>query len=69
MQEFFFTLLSMWVIYKLFDAFGSGRRSAPSSQQSEPQREGDVKINSSKNTSSKFSEKEGEYVDYEEIKD
>ncbi|HTL83266.1 MAG TPA: hypothetical protein VL651_16240 [Bacteroidia bacterium] len=69
MQEFFFTLVSIWFIYKLFDAFTIKGRSTSASQQQSRPREGEVKINESKTNASKFTESEGEYVDFEEIKD
>ena len=67
MQEFFYTIVSIWLIYKLFDVF-SPRAKQNYAQQDPRPKEGEVKIDVSKNNPSKFSDKEGEYVDYEEIK-
>ena len=75
MQEFFFTIVSIWVIWKLFDAFSSPRRSGTSYQQTtnnfygEKKSEGQVRVESKAKPGPKIPADEGEYVDYEELKD
>jgi hypothetical protein len=77
MQEVFFTVLAIWVIWKLFSAFsGSGQsRSANNFYQTnhnhyqETRKEGEVVIeDKSAKTGTKRKSDDGEYVDYEEIK-
>lgn len=74
MQEFFFTVLAIWVIWRLFSSF-SGNGSARSYQQTthhhyyqKPSQEGEVRIEKKPSPESKIPPTEGEYVDYEDIK-
>jgi hypothetical protein len=80
MQEVFFTVLAIWVIWKLFSAF-SGSSSAGQQRASnhfyqtnhnhyqETKPEGEVVIEDKTSKSgTKRKPEEGEYVDYEEIK-
>lgn len=75
MQEFFFTVLIIWVVVKLYGAFT--RPTAPRGQQNTthhhhyhtpPKAEGEVRIEKKVSPESKIPPTEGEYVDYEEIK-
>ncbi|CAN5879147.1 hypothetical protein BH11BAC7_BH11BAC7_14530 [soil metagenome] len=75
MQEIFFTVLIIWVIWKLFGAFSQS--SAPRGQQNTthhhhyhtpPKKEGEVRIEKKVSPESRIPPTEGEYVDYEEIK-
>lgn len=81
MQEFFFTILAIWVIWRLFGAFTEGRKTTQSyqthyhyyarkeqaSQQRSQTKEGDVRIETKQQNSSRIPPSEGEYVDYEEV--
>ncbi len=79
MQEFFFTVLIIWVIWKLYGAFaGSGSRTTGTRTyqqnnhhhyyQKQPKQEGEVRIEKKASPESKIPPTEGEYVDYEDIK-
>jgi hypothetical protein len=77
MQEFFYTILAIWVISRLFSAFSGGRTSSGSSQTyqqtnnhfySQKKTEGEIKIETKKTPETKIPPDEGEYVDYEEVK-
>ncbi|GAB4147519.1 MAG: hypothetical protein Fur0041_21500 [Bacteroidia bacterium] len=77
MQEFFFTVLAIWVIWRLFSAFSessSSQRSGPMIYYNQhhhyhnKEKEGEVNISQKAQQSSpKKSDNDGEYVDYEEI--
>lgn len=78
MQEVFFTILSIWVIWKLFSAFsGSSSNQQRASnnfyqtnnhyQQSKPEGEVVIEDRTAKSGTKRKSD-DGEYVDYEEIK-
>lgn len=76
MQEFFFTILSIWLIWKLFNAF-SGKESTTRTYSqtnthhhyhSQKQAEGNVRVETKKQPTSRIPNDEGEYVDYEEVK-
>lgn len=78
MQEVFFTILSIWVIWKLFSAFsGSSSRHQRASTNfyqtnhhyQQPKPEGEVVIeDKTAKSATKRKSDDGEYVDYEEIK-
>ena len=77
MQEFFFTLLSVWVIWQLYRAFSSPpRNTAPRYEQHThhhhyndgKKKEGEVKVEMKQPNKARLPDDEGEYVDYEDIK-
>jgi hypothetical protein len=78
MQEFFFTVLAIWVIWRLFSSFtgsspaSSGRTYQQTTHhhyyQKQAPQEGEVRIDKKVSPESKIPPTEGEYVDYEEIK-
>lgn len=75
MQEFFFTIVSIWVIWKIFSSFSSSGRSSSSYQQTnhhhyyqQKKEEGQVRVETKKAPRTHFPADEGEYVDYEEVK-
>jgi hypothetical protein len=72
MQEFFFTILTVWVIWKLFNVFT--RSAGPTYQQNthhhyyrEKQKD-QVRVETKKAPTPKIPSDEGEYVDFEEVK-
>jgi hypothetical protein len=74
-QEFFFTILAIWVIWKLFSAFNQSRPRETSQQFHQTnhhhyhqKQEGDVTIQQKKSSKKPGAGDDGEYVDYEEIK-
>jgi hypothetical protein len=74
MQEFFYTILAIWLIWKIFGAFSNTKKQSATNnfQQTNHNhyntpRPGDVKV---EETPKKKSDKapDDDYVDYEEIK-
>jgi hypothetical protein len=77
MQEFFFTILAIWLIWRLFSSFSGSGSSQRAQQQTHhhhhhykapPKAEGEVRIEKKVSPESKIPPTEGEYVDYEDIK-
>ena len=76
MRDVIWTIIAVWVVYRIYEAIKSSRVYIYQKHEhnySTSQREGDVKIdakNQEHNTERKpNSDKGGEYVDFEEIKD
>jgi len=75
MQEFFFTILAIWVIWRIFSSFSGSKTTSQNYQQtnnnynSKPTQEvGEVKIDTKAVPTAKIPPTEGEYVDFEELK-
>jgi hypothetical protein len=79
MRDIIWTVIVIWIVWKLYDAFTSfGKQksrtaySQPNTQQNNYQqtnKEGEIRIdNKGDQKSSHFKPDDGEYVDYEEIK-
>lgn len=72
MQEIFFTILIIWLLFKIFGtnrSYSSFKSSVNKSNRNE--KNGNNSENASvkkKSAVTTFLEKEGEYVDYEEVK-
>jgi hypothetical protein len=64
-RDLIWTVIFIWVAYKLFEMF-KGINNTKSSRQNN--NEGEVKINQGNHHSSEDKFKDAEYVDYEEIK-
>lgn len=72
MQEFFFTILAIWVLWKIFGGGITFRSYTYNASRQEPQQKQEsTRINNASAQQEKkpFSDNAGEYVDYEEIKD
>lgn len=69
MQEIFFTILVIWVLFKIF---GSVQVKTYTFNQNnynnQKKQEGEVKVESQGKVSSKARDDRGEYVDFEEVK-
>ena len=76
MEEFFYTVIAIWVITRLFNAFSGSKNSTRNYQQTnnnfysqqQQKKEGEVNIEQKKAPESKIPPTEGEYVDYEDVK-
>ncbi|MDQ3109041.1 MAG: DUF4834 family protein [Bacteroidota bacterium] len=76
MQEIFFTVLAIWLVWKLFSSFTGSDSSSRKQQQTThhhyyqtpPKQDGEVRIEKKVSPESKIPPTEGEYVDYEDIK-
>ncbi len=62
MRDIIFTLIAAWVVYKIIESINAARRTPKTPK------EGETKINYTPPTKKPGNNKEGEYVDYEEIK-
>ncbi|MEI6487442.1 MAG: DUF4834 family protein [Bacteroidota bacterium] len=71
MRDVFYTLLVVWIIYRVLNAFSSVKNKySNTSQRSDPPPRKDETIVSDASAKKKnFGDNEGEYVDFEEIKD
>lgn len=76
MRDFIWTIIVLWIIWKIYDAFKTISK-AKTQQQSfnnqqqnyNQQTEGEIKIeNQQQYKKSHFKDDDGEYVEYEEIK-
>lgn len=75
MQELFFTILAIWVIWRIFSSFSGSKTTSQNYQQtnnnynSKPTQEvGEVKIDTKAVPTAKIPPTEGEYVDFEDLK-
>ena len=76
MQEFFYTVLAIWVIWKLFSVFSSSSSRKETSRQYyqtnhhhyHQKQEGDVTIQKYNPQEKRKPDSDTEYTDYEEIK-
>lgn len=74
MRDIFFTILIIWVLWRIFSGLNKSRGSFTFNNQNNnyaepPKQEGDITIDTRANAKNKKNkDDEGEYVDYEEIK-
>ena len=73
MQEVFFTILVIWILFRIFNGTSlSSKRAVNFTQnnfnQKETPKEGETKITYNPNSKSKKQNEDGDYVDFEEIK-
>ena len=73
MRDIVWTVIIIWIVWKIFDAFKNRSKSKTQQGTSNQnnfhnQKEGDVKINYTTNQKAKYNPSDSEYVDYEEIK-
>jgi hypothetical protein len=69
MADIFYTILIVWVLWRIFGGFSVKTYVRPPQNTTQQRKhEGDVTISSNKTNSKRTSDDEGEYVDYEEIK-
>jgi hypothetical protein len=73
MQEIFFTILTIWVLFKIFGPAKSPRFTFNTHQHhyAPPQapKEGEIKVQQRSAQTPRKDNYEGEYVDFEEVKD
>ena len=71
MRDIVWTVIIIWVVWKIYDAFKNVSKTKSHSQgfnQKQQRKEGEVKIDKTVEQKSHFNPNDGEYVDYEEIK-
>lgn len=75
MQEFFYTLLAIWLVWRIFGAFSRSSESKSTGNFTQTNnnyynvpRPGDVKVEEAPKAKSPKTPSDDDYVDYEEIK-
>ena len=74
MRDLIWTVIILWVVWKIYDAFKTISKTRTqtqgynTTQNNYRQKEGEVKIDTSAKTKTHFKPGDGEYVDYEEVK-
>ncbi len=72
MRDVFYTILVVWIVWRVFDSISTYRtkqgKSVNDSQQNNKRKEGETSIDYAPPTKKKISDNEGEYVDYEDVK-
>ena len=68
MRDIVWTVIVIWFVRKIYNAFLPKASSQPKNSNSSFKKEGEVKIDKNVNQKSRFGSNDGEYVDYEEIK-
>ncbi|MBL7936318.1 MAG: hypothetical protein JNM51_10985 [Bacteroidia bacterium] len=67
MRDVIWTVIIVWVLWKLYDAFKHISKTKKTSF-NEPQREGEIKIDKNIRQKAHFNPNDAEEVDYEEIR-
>jgi hypothetical protein len=69
MRDVFYTLLVVWVIWRIIQAINTQRSNQQQNNKSySPKKEGETTLHFEPKQKNKKDDDEGEYVDYEEIK-
>ena len=72
MRDIIWTIIIVWVVWKIYDAFKSVSKSKTQAQtfngNQSYRKEGEVRIDKNVDLKSHFNPNDGEYVDYEEVK-
>lgn len=71
MRDIIWTIILIWLVWKIYNMFKgvSKTKTQPIHKNTSQQRkEGEIRIEKNVHQKSHFSENDGEYVDYEEIK-
>ncbi|MES2761908.1 MAG: hypothetical protein V4677_06865 [Bacteroidota bacterium] len=72
MRDIIWTIIIVWVVWKIYDAFKSMSKTKSQTDtfngNRSYQKEGEVKIDKTVDLKSHFNPNDGEYVDYEEVK-
>lgn len=66
MRDLVWTIIVIWLVWKIYDVFTKGKTQPKN--QTNSQKNNDIKIDTSNYNKSHFNPKDAEYVDYEEIK-
>jgi hypothetical protein len=66
MKDVFYTILTVWIIWKIYNAFVSTKQ--PQNTNRTKSKEGNITLKNTASKSKHISDTEGEYVDFEEIK-
>ena len=68
MRDVFYTLLVVWIVWRILNSVNSVRAKASNHQQTASKKEGETTVNYVPPKKKSMGDDEGEYVDYEEIK-
>lgn len=67
MKDVFYTILVVWVVWRILNSVNSHRAKQASQQQTSSKKEGETTVNFVPPKKKSVGDDEGEYVDYEEI--
>ncbi len=68
MRNIVWTIIVVWVVWKIYNAFASkAKNQSVESNTSSKRKEGEVKIDKNIDQQSHFRPNDGEFVDYEEV--
>lgn len=68
MKDVFYTLLVVWIIWRILNSVNSHRAKQTSQQQTSSKKEGDTTVNFVPPKKKNVGDDEGEYVEFEDIK-
>jgi len=68
MRDIFYTLLVVWLVWRILNSVSSHRAKKANGEKVSPKKEGETTINYVPPKKKGLGDDEGEYVDYEEIK-
>lgn len=68
MRDLIWTIIIVWVVWKLYDTFKAISKTKPQRANHYSQKEGEVKIDRNVDLKSHYNPDNAEYVDYEEVK-
>lgn len=68
MKDIFYTLLVLWLVWRILNSVNSHRAKRANQQQTSAKKEGETTVNFVPPKKKNVGDVEGEYVDYEEIK-
>ncbi|MDF2447794.1 MAG: hypothetical protein K0R26_298 [Bacteroidota bacterium] len=68
MRDLIWTIIGLWIVWKIFNAFTGKQKSHHNRPDFQPNKEGELKVNKNGSTNNRFNPDCAEYVDYEEVK-
>lgn len=68
MKDIFYTIVVVWLVWRILNSVNSHRAKRASQQQTASKKEGETTVNYVPPKKKNVGDVEGEYVDYEEIK-
>ncbi len=68
MKDVFYTLLVVWIIWRILNSVNSHRAKQTTQQQTSSKKEGDTTVNFVPPKKKNVGDDEGEYVEFEDIK-
>ena len=69
MRDVFYTLVVVWIVWRILNSVNSHRSKSSNPQQTASKKEGETTVNYVPPKKKNVGDSEGEYVDYEEVKE